>query len=68
MLVCYLVLENTQNLLNLISVNTNFLEAINQIDVCIGVEDEGKNREEEDQQVPIRIHVACPSRVKSQPG
>ena len=42
MLVCYLVLENTQNLLNLISVNTNFLEAINRIDVCIGVEDEGK--------------------------
>ena len=42
MLVCYLVLENTQNLLNLISVNTNFLEAINRIDVRIGVEDEGK--------------------------
>ena len=42
MLVCYLVLENTQNLFNLISVNTNFLEAINRIDVCIGVEDEGK--------------------------
>ena len=36
------VLEIIQNLLNLISDNTNILEGIKQMDACISSEDEGK--------------------------
>ena len=42
MLIYSLVLESVQSLLNLICINTNILEAIKQMDVCISVEEKGK--------------------------
>ena len=41
-LVEYAVLEIILNLLNLISVDTNILESIKHIHICINIKDEGK--------------------------